>query len=47
MEKVLNYKFKRRTNNHYEWLYEVVKSEKFYQAESLILSKDTSSELFI
>jgi hypothetical protein len=40
MEKALNYSFKRRTTNHLEWLYYVVKSEKFYEADAVIIMRD-------
>jgi hypothetical protein len=36
MELALNYRFERRTKNHLEWLVDVIKSEKYYQAESYI-----------
>lgn len=43
MEKALNYRFKRRSANHFEWLYYVVKSEKFYQADAVIIMRDVKS----
>jgi hypothetical protein len=40
MEKALNYRFNRRSANHLEWLYYVVKSEKFYKADAVIIMRD-------
>tara|TARA_R100000306_G_C4343953_1_gene126667 strand:+ start:365 stop:505 length:141 start_codon:yes stop_codon:yes gene_type:complete len=40
MELALKYRFKRRTKNHLEWLMDVIKSEKYYQAESSILTPE-------
>ncbi|WP_157809602.1 hypothetical protein [Ulvibacter sp. MAR_2010_11] len=40
MEKALNYPFQRRSANYFEWLYEVIKSEKYFQADSVIVSKE-------
>ncbi len=37
MEKALNYKFQRRSNSYFEWLYEVIKSEKYFEADSVIV----------
>ncbi len=42
MEKALNYSFKRRSANYYEWLYEFIKSEKYFQVDSMILTSELS-----
>lgn len=36
MQYSLNYRFERRTKNHFEWLINVIKSEKYYQADSYV-----------
>ncbi len=38
MEQILRYRFKRRSKNHYDWLLNIIKSEKYYQAEGMIVS---------
>lgn len=43
MEKVLNYKFNRRSENHLDWLYHVIRSEKYYQADAVIIMNDINS----
>jgi hypothetical protein len=40
MEKVLNYSFERRSANYMEWLYEVIKSEKYFQVDAVIVTKN-------
>jgi len=37
METTLNYKFKRKSKNHLDWLVNVIKSETYYQAEGHIV----------
>jgi hypothetical protein len=43
MEKELNYRFKRRSKSYMEWLYEVIKSEYYFQSESIRVSSDLNS----
>jgi len=43
MEKSLNYRFERRSTNHLDWLYNVIRSERYYQADAVIIMKDISS----
>ena len=43
MEKALNYKFKRRSTNYYEWLYYVINSEKFNQADAIEIIEDVTN----
>jgi len=38
MEANLNYKFNRKSENFLDWLMNIIKSEKYYQAEGEILS---------
>ena len=40
MENSLRYKFTRRSNNYFEWLIYTIKSEKYYLAESQIISSN-------
>lgn len=42
MEKSLNYSFKRRSKSYFEWLNEVIKSEKYFLADSIIVPNDTN-----
>jgi len=37
MERALKYKFQRRSNSYFEWLYEVIKSEKYIEADSVVI----------
>jgi hypothetical protein len=39
METSLNYNFQRKSENHVDWLLNIIKSEKYYQIEGLILNK--------
>ncbi|MGY0392160.1 hypothetical protein ACW5R3_06375 [Bizionia sp. KMM 8389] len=36
MRQVLHYHFERRSENHLDWLINVIKSEKYFQADSII-----------
>lgn len=36
MRQVLPYHFERRSKNHLDWLVNVIKSEKYFQADSII-----------
>ncbi|XCF07479.1 hypothetical protein ABI125_06375 [Tamlana crocina] len=38
METTLKYTFKRRSENHLDWLINIVKSEKYYQLEASIVN---------
>jgi len=40
MERALNYSFKRKSSNFMEWLHDVVKSEKYFEVDSIILTND-------
>ena len=44
MEVALNYKFKRRSTNYFEWLHEVVKSENYFQVDSMIIVSKRKTE---
>lgn len=37
MEATLNYNFNRKSENHFDWLLNVIKSEKYYEADSYII----------
>lgn len=37
MEATLNYPFKRQSENHLDWLINIIKSEKYFQADGFIL----------
>lgn len=37
MEATLNYSFNRKSENHLDWMLNVIKSEKYYQVESYIV----------
>lgn len=37
METSLNYNFQRKSENHLDWLLNIIKSEKYYQIEGVIL----------
>jgi len=39
METSLNYNFQRKSENHVDWLLNIIKSEKYYKMEALILNK--------
>ncbi|WP_147437260.1 hypothetical protein [Ulvibacter antarcticus] len=43
MEKELNYPFNRRSENYFDWLYHVIRSEKYYQADAVIVMNDINS----
>ncbi len=38
MKQTLHYQFKRRSENHLDWLINVIKSEKYFQADSFIMT---------
>jgi hypothetical protein len=38
METTLTYAFRRKSENHLDWLLNIVKSEKYFQAESYIVN---------
>lgn len=38
MESTLNYSFQRQSKNYFEWLLYTIKSEKYHQAESQIVT---------
>ncbi|MEZ4856368.1 MAG: hypothetical protein R2812_07855 [Gelidibacter sp.] len=40
MEATLNYNFARKSENHLDWLLNVIKSEKYYEADSYIVTLD-------
>lgn len=42
MESHLPYNFKRQSDNFFDWLLNTVKSEKYHQAESKIVTSDES-----
>ncbi len=43
MEKSLNYQFNRRSEGFFDWLGSVIHSEKFYEADAIIIMKDISN----
>jgi len=40
MEKALNYQFNRRSESYLDWLYHTIRSEKYYQADAVIVMND-------
>lgn len=42
METTLNYHFQRQSKNYFEWLLNTIKSEKYHQAESQVVTKDST-----
>ncbi|HLW06325.1 hypothetical protein [Xanthomarina gelatinilytica] len=43
MEATLNYRFNRQSENHLDWLLNIIKSEKYYQADSYIVPLNEAS----
>ena len=43
METTLNYRFQRQSKNYFEWLLYTIKSEKYHEAESQIVSLQNAS----
>ncbi|MEZ4802322.1 MAG: hypothetical protein R2797_06080 [Gelidibacter sp.] len=43
METTLPYHFKRRSNNYFDWLLNTIQSEKYHEAESIIVTLKKSS----
>ena len=43
METTLNYNFKRQSENHLDWLINIIKSEKYYEIDSYIVDLDQAS----
>ncbi|MFL0352160.1 hypothetical protein [Xanthomarina sp. GH4-25] len=43
MEATLNYSFNRKSENHFDWLLNVIKSEKYYEADSSIIPLNKAS----
>ncbi|SFN80280.1 hypothetical protein SAMN04487989_104103 [Bizionia echini] len=43
MKQTLHYQFKRRSKNHLDWLINVIKSEKYFQADSIILTNNQTN----
>ncbi|WP_274475779.1 hypothetical protein [Mangrovimonas aestuarii] len=41
MENVLNYRFRRRSKNYYDWMLNIIKSEKYHQTEAMIADNST------
>ena len=37
MEVTLNYPFKRQSENHLDWLINIIKSEKYFQADGFVV----------
>ena len=44
MENVLKYQFERRSKNHLDWLYHVIRSEKYYEADAVIVLNESSAK---
>lgn len=40
MTQVLPYRFKRRSQNHFDWMLNVIKSESYFRAESIIVDNN-------
>ncbi len=40
MIQVLPYRFKRRSKNHFDWMLNVIKSESYFKADSIILDQN-------
>lgn len=40
METTLNYRFQRKSENYFEWLLFTIKSERYHEAESQIVTHD-------
>lgn len=38
MGATLNYSFRRKSENYFDWLLNIIKSEKYYEADSYIIS---------
>lgn len=43
MEATLNYSFRRKSENHFDWLLNIIKSEKYHQAEGCIIPLSKAS----
>ncbi|WP_188606037.1 hypothetical protein [Aquaticitalea lipolytica] len=41
MEATLNYRFQRRSKNYFDWLLYTIKSEKYFEAQSQIVTSDS------
>lgn len=42
MIQVLPYHFKRRSKNHFDWMLNIIKSETYFRADSIILDNNFS-----
>ncbi|MCX7549879.1 hypothetical protein [Xanthomarina sp. F2636L] len=38
MRQALHYQFERRSKNHLDWMANIIKSEKYFQADSIIIT---------
>lgn len=45
METTLNYNFKRQSENHLDWLINIIKSERYYEIEATLVN--TKNTMFI
>jgi hypothetical protein len=43
MEATLNYSFRRKSENHLDWLLNIIKSEKYFEADGYIVSLNRAS----
>ncbi len=43
MEATLNYNFSRKSENHLDWMLNIIKSEKYYQVDSFIVNLEKAS----
>jgi hypothetical protein len=43
MEATLNYSFSRKSENHLDWLLNIIKSEKYFEADSYIVPLNKAS----
>lgn len=44
MKTTLNYKFKRKSKNHLDWLINIIKSERYYLIEASIVGTNKASQ---
>lgn len=44
MKTTLNYKFKRKSKNHLDWLINIIKSERYYLVEANIVTTNQEGQ---
>lgn len=45
MERALNYPFQRKSENFLEWLHDTVKSEKYFEVDSMIVTPELAKTI--